>query len=114
MEYIYQLAADIGSECRDLWLANYPDLSTFEHLTPCGAFEISYDEEHHTPRVNITHPEANNQRPLPNITAAILRELPDIRDIEEEYYEERREYYRAGYPEETTTNADFYDMTNVR
>ena len=42
-----------------------------------------------------------------------MQELPDVLDIEEEYYEERKEYYRAGYPEETTTNAEFFDMKNL-
>lgn len=113
MEGIYKIAADIASQCKQTGLESYPDDFSYEYLTPDGGVTVSYDFLKNRPTVSVDHADPDNRRPLPNITAVILQELPDVLDIEEEYFEERKEYYRAGYPEETTTNAEFFDMKNL-
>ena len=105
--YIYDLAVQIASQCKQTGLESYPDDFSYEYLTPDGGVTVSYDFFKNKPTVSVDHADPDNHRPLPNITAVILQELPDVLDIEEEYFNEQQEYYRAGYPEETMTAADF-------
>ncbi len=105
--YIYALAVEIASACREEGANNYPDNWTYEELTPDGCITVEYNTKENFPRVCVFHADPDNRRPCPNIEAAILQELPDIGEIAEEYYERGEDYYTAGYPEVTMTNADF-------
>lgn len=105
--FIYDLAVQIANECRTEGLSSYPNNWTVEELTPDGCITVEYNTYESEPRISVDHSDPSNKRPCPNIIAAVKREVPTVNDIKDEYFERGKEYYRAGYPEETMTNADF-------